>query len=74
MTAPENCTINSNQPLIAERRPDMPQGRVPWSGHSGQHAVPQLIEEIGRNRTTLIFWNYRDTCNNPKIVSQSLQR
>jgi ATP-dependent helicase Lhr and Lhr-like helicase len=37
----------------------LPQGRVPWSGHSGQHAVPQLIEEIGRNRTTLIFCNTR---------------
>lgn len=37
----------------------LPQGRVPWSGHSGQYAVPQLIEEIGRNRTTLIFCNTR---------------
>jgi ATP-dependent helicase Lhr and Lhr-like helicase len=37
----------------------LPEGRVPWSGHSGQHAVPQLIDEIGRNRTTLIFCNTR---------------
>jgi ATP-dependent Lhr-like helicase len=37
----------------------LPQGRVPWSGHSGQHAVPQLIDEIGRNQTTLIFCNTR---------------
>ena len=37
----------------------LPEGRVPWSGHSGQHAVPQLIEEIARNRTTLIFCNTR---------------
>ena len=37
----------------------IPEDRVPWSGHSGQHAVPQLIEEIGRNRTTLIFCNTR---------------
>lgn len=37
----------------------LPQGRVPWSGHSGQYAVPQLIEEIGHNRTTLIFCNTR---------------
>jgi ATP-dependent helicase Lhr and Lhr-like helicase len=37
----------------------LPEGRVPWSGHSGQHAVPQLIEEIGRNQTTLIFCNTR---------------
>jgi ATP-dependent helicase Lhr and Lhr-like helicase len=37
----------------------LPEGRVPWSGHSGQYAVPQLIEEIGKNRTTLIFCNTR---------------
>jgi ATP-dependent helicase Lhr and Lhr-like helicase len=37
----------------------LPEGRVPWSGHSGQYAIPQLIEEIGKNRTTLIFCNTR---------------
>jgi ATP-dependent helicase Lhr and Lhr-like helicase len=37
----------------------LPEGRVPWSGHSGQYAVAQLIEEIGHNRTTLIFCNTR---------------
>ncbi len=37
----------------------LPEGRVPWSGHSGHYAVPQLIEEIGKNRTTLIFCNTR---------------
>jgi hypothetical protein len=29
MTAPENCTIRSNQPLIAERRPDMTRAITP---------------------------------------------
>ncbi|MGL5839661.1 MAG: ligase-associated DNA damage response DEXH box helicase [Sphingorhabdus sp.] len=37
----------------------LPEGRIPWSGHSGKYAVPQLIEEIGRNQTTLIFCNTR---------------
>jgi ATP-dependent Lhr-like helicase len=37
----------------------LPEGRVPWSGHSGHYAIPQLIEEIGRNKTTLIFCNTR---------------
>ena len=37
----------------------LPQGRVPWAGHSGHHAIPQLIEEIGRNKITLIFCNTR---------------
>ena len=37
----------------------LPEGRVPWAGHSGHHAIPQLIEEIGRNKITLIFCNTR---------------
>lgn len=37
----------------------LPEGRVPWAGHSGQYAIPQLIEEIGRNKITLIFCNTR---------------
>lgn len=37
----------------------LPEGRVPWAGHSGQHAIPQLIEEIGLNKITLIFCNTR---------------
>jgi ATP-dependent helicase Lhr and Lhr-like helicase len=37
----------------------LPEDRVPWSGHSGQYAVPQIMEEIGRNKTTLIFCNTR---------------
>lgn len=33
--------------------------RVPWAGHSGHYAVPQVLEEISRNRTTLVFCNTR---------------
>ncbi|WP_119081940.1 ligase-associated DNA damage response DEXH box helicase [Altererythrobacter sp. B11] len=33
--------------------------RVPWGGHAAIWAIPQLYEEIGRNRTTLIFTNTR---------------
>ena len=37
----------------------LPQGRVPWSGHSGRYAAPQVIEQIKAHRTTLIFCNTR---------------
>jgi len=38
----------------------LPRGEtVPWGGHAGRWAVPQLMEEIARNRTTLIFTNTR---------------
>jgi len=33
--------------------------RVPWGGHAGRWAIPQLYEEIERNKTTLIFTNTR---------------
>ncbi len=37
----------------------MPEGRVPWGGHAGTWAVPQLLKIIADNRTTLIFCNTR---------------
>ncbi len=33
--------------------------RVPWGGHAATWAVPQLIEAIAANRTTLVFTNTR---------------
>ncbi|SHN62610.1 ATP-dependent helicase Lhr and Lhr-like helicase [Erythrobacter sanguineus] len=33
--------------------------RVPWGGHAGRWAVPQLYQAIKANRTTLIFTNTR---------------
>ncbi|WP_137752277.1 ligase-associated DNA damage response DEXH box helicase [Sphingopyxis sp. L1A2A] len=37
----------------------LPEGAVPWSGHSGRYAVHQVMEEVARNRTTIIFCNTR---------------
>src|SRR6476620_337192 len=33
--------------------------RVPWGGHAGRWAIPQIYQEIRRNKTTLIFTNTR---------------
>ncbi|MFC4257035.1 ligase-associated DNA damage response DEXH box helicase [Altererythrobacter xixiisoli] len=33
--------------------------RIPWGGHAATWAVPQLYDEIRRNRTTLVFTNTR---------------
>ncbi|WP_435419258.1 ligase-associated DNA damage response DEXH box helicase [Parerythrobacter aurantius] len=33
--------------------------RVPWGGHAGTWAVPQVYETIRQNRTTLVFTNTR---------------
>lgn len=36
-----------------------PTGEVPWGGHSGAWAIPQLITEIARHQSTIIFCNTR---------------
>ncbi|WP_152433151.1 ligase-associated DNA damage response DEXH box helicase [Erythrobacter sp. THAF29] len=33
--------------------------RVPWGGHAGRWAIPQIYEAIRANRTTLVFTNTR---------------
>jgi ATP-dependent Lhr-like helicase len=44
-------------------RPDLtifiPEGRVPWSGHSGKYAARQVIDIIKAHRMTLVFSNTR---------------
>lgn len=37
----------------------LPEGRVPWSGHSGRYAAPQVMEVIAAHKTTLVFCNTR---------------
>ncbi len=37
----------------------LPQGRVPWSGHSGRYAAPQVMREIEAKQTTIVFCNTR---------------
>jgi ATP-dependent helicase Lhr and Lhr-like helicase len=37
----------------------LPEGRVPWSGHSGSYATQQVMEIIAAHRTTLVFCNTR---------------
>ncbi len=37
----------------------LPLGRVPWAGHSGRYAAPQVMEQIIAHKTTLVFCNTR---------------
>ena len=37
----------------------IPDGRIPWSGHSGRHAAREVMELIARHRMTLVFCNTR---------------
>ncbi len=37
----------------------LPEGRVPWSGHSGRYAAVQVMAEIAAHRTSIVFCNTR---------------
>ena len=37
----------------------LPEGRVPWMGHSGRYAAEQVMAEIETHRTTIVFCNTR---------------
>src|SRR4051812_40772027 len=37
----------------------IPQDRIPWAGHSGRYAAPQVMAEIETRRTTIVFCNTR---------------
>ncbi len=37
----------------------IPDGRIPWSGHSGRYAAKQVMELIEAHKTTLVFCNTR---------------
>lgn len=57
--------INSVTPVMGEQGADpdvailIPEGRIPWSGHSGKYAAKQVMAEIERRQTTLVFCNTR---------------
>jgi len=37
----------------------IPEGRIPWGGHSGRHAAREVMDLIERHKTTLVFCNTR---------------
>ncbi|MEN2793369.1 ligase-associated DNA damage response DEXH box helicase [Sphingomonas oligophenolica] len=37
----------------------LPEGRVPWAGHSGRYAAEQVMAEIETHKTSIIFCNTR---------------
>ncbi|WP_416899972.1 MAG: ligase-associated DNA damage response DEXH box helicase [Minwuia sp.] len=47
------------------------EGRIPWSGHSARHAIPELYDTIRRSKIVLIFVNTRSQA---EIIFQELWR
>jgi len=49
----------------------LPEGRVPWSGHAGTYAIPQVMAEIETHQTTIVFCNTRALA---ELIFQELWR
>ena len=47
----------------------LPEDRVPWAGHSGAYAAPQVMAEIETHQTTIVFCNTRGLC---ELIFQEL--
>jgi ATP-dependent Lhr-like helicase len=47
------------------------EGRIPWSGHSARHAIPELYDLIRTSKTVLVFVNTRSQA---EIIFQELWR
>lgn len=47
------------------------EGRIPWSGHSARHAIPEIYDTIKASQTVLIFVNTRSQA---EIIFQELWR
>lgn len=45
--------------IMIPNTPDGEPVRVPWAGHAGVYAVPQVMDQIKKNRMTLVFCNTR---------------
>lgn len=37
----------------------IPENKIPWGGHSGRHAIQEIMDLIERHKTTLVFCNTR---------------
>ncbi|SCW62543.1 ATP-dependent helicase Lhr and Lhr-like helicase [Sphingobium faniae] len=67
--------IDTVKPVLGEQGAEpnvailIPEGRIPWSGHSGKYAAGQVMEEIERRQTTLVFCNTRGLA---ELIFQSL--
>lgn len=49
----------------------LPAGTIPWAGHSGRYAIAEVMAEIERHQTTIIFCNTRRLA---ELIFQQLWR
>ena len=71
LPAPDVTVVRGGEAARAEVRILMPDGRLPWSGHMGLHAVDRIYAAIKAHRTTIVFVNTRAQS---ELVFQALWR
>ena len=61
------------EPHVTMLEPDAanPDARIPWSGHSARHALPQIYDLIAAHKMTLVFVNTRSQA---EMIFQELWR
>jgi ATP-dependent helicase Lhr and Lhr-like helicase len=69
--APEARIIRAEGGVSAEVDILVSRERIPWSGHSGRFAVPEVYEAIKRARMALVFVNTRSQA---EVMFQELWR
>lgn len=57
--APDPCTILTADPGPEPDIAMLETSAPPWAGGGGRHAIPEVLAEVARHRTTLIFHNTR---------------
>ena len=57
--APGGCGVLQAEPGPAPDIAMLETAAPPWSGGGGRHAIPEVLAEIARHRTTLVFHNTR---------------
>ena len=58
-SAGDVAVVRGGEAARAEVKILMPDGRLPWSGHMGLHAVERIYAAIKAHRTTIVFVNTR---------------
>jgi ATP-dependent Lhr-like helicase len=51
--------VRGQEPVAPEIGILVPDGRIPWSGHNGRHAIAEVMALIEEHRQTIVFVNTR---------------
>jgi ATP-dependent Lhr-like helicase len=71
VVAPPGATPEIGILIPGEKAEEGDEARIPWSGHSARHALPDVYDAIRKNKIVLVFVNTRSQA---EFVFQGLWR